>query len=219
VAAVYSERMRFLHVPKTGGTWAVHAMIAGGIPLWEPEANAVTRNHPDLARTPEHAHLFTIAFVRHPLDWYRSFWLHRMREGWIYPDHAIDSRARSDDFNEFVEQVVENIPGHLGEFYERFVGPPGDEIDFIGRHEHLVDDLVRGLTLAGETFDERMVREHPPRNVGDHETYDATYRRSTARALVKAEAEVIARFYASRPGRRFSPSRVLAERRMLRDRQ
>jgi hypothetical protein len=56
---------------------------------------------------------FTIAIVRHLLDWWRSFWAHRMRLGW-QPEHEIDSRAarmtrgarRAGD---------ERLPGHFGD--------------------------------------------------------------------------------------------------------
>jgi hypothetical protein len=142
--------------------------------------------------------LFTFAFVRDPLDWWRSFWAHRMREGWLFPDHEIDSRASSTDFTEFVGMVIERLPGFLGNFYERFVGPPERPIDFIGRFERLADDLVLALRRAGEPFDEQALRSCPPANVGEYATVDAGYRPDLARALQAAEQRTIERFYAGR---------------------
>jgi hypothetical protein len=48
--------------------------------------------------------------------------------------------------------------------FEEYVGPPENEIEFVGRFERLADDLVRALHFAGETFDERKLREGPPLN-------------------------------------------------------
>lgn len=38
-------------------------------------------------------------------------------------------------------------------------------LDFIGRYESLVEDLIRALRMAGETFDPALLRSVPPANV------------------------------------------------------
>jgi hypothetical protein len=214
MASVLTTKSRFLHVPKTGGTWATEAMIAAGVPcsaLRPPVVDDYAPfGHSGLEGTVEHRDAFTIAFVRHPLDWWRSFWSHRMREGWLFPDHEIDSRAQSPDFDAFIALVVERLPGLLGEMYSRFVGPPGQPIEFIGHYERLVDDLCLGLRLAGESFDEAVLRAHPPRNVGDYVRFPARYDRALARELADAEAGVIERFYPMDP----VPERMLSSSRM-----
>ncbi len=155
--------------------------------------------HPGLAETEYHDSLFTFSFVRHPLAWWRSFWGHRMREGWIYPDHEIDSRASSENFEEFIDQVAESLPGFLTELFTRYVGEPPTTVEFVGRTEHLTGDLSSALRSAGQPFDEAALLACPPANVGDFECFPARYPRRLAAAIVRAESEVVQRFYADDP--------------------
>lgn len=198
-----------MHVPKTGGTWVTGALAAAGVPtepLLRPRPGVIP-GHADLALTEDYGERFTFAFVRHPLDWWRSFWGHRMRLGWE-PDHAIDSRARSDDFNEFVAMVAERLPGHLGERYSNYIGLPDAPISYIGKYESLVDGLVTALTQAGEAFDEGAIRAHPRANTNDYSRFPAVYRRGHALALAESEKATIERFYRNDP----IPAQLLGDR-------
>ena len=49
--------------------------------------------------------------------------------------------------------------------FEDYVGPPDKPIRFIGRHEHLREDLIIALHLSGETVNESSVDAVPPSNV------------------------------------------------------
>jgi hypothetical protein len=212
---VFNDRIAFLHVPKTGGTWVYRALIEARVPLRDPvvedpDPHYAQKGHVTLEELgPAGRELFTIAFVRHPLDWWLSVWAHRMREGWIFPDHEIDSRASSEDFDTFVKMVIENLPGFAGTLFERFTGPPSAPVSFVGRYERLVDDLCDALRLAGQPFDEARLRAFPPYNVGDYESHPARYRRDLARRLARAEHAAIARFYPERlsPLNRLRPAR------------
>ena len=66
-------------------------------------------------------------------------------------------RFASYDFNEFMSAVIEHYPGYLTQMYGWYA-PPG-KIDFVGKTERLVDDLVRVLKKIGADFDEGRVRE------------------------------------------------------------
>jgi hypothetical protein len=197
---VITPKMRFLHVPKTGGTWVVGALQAGGVALEivrRPAMSPVTlvEDHIGLDESRDFADRFTIAFVRHPLTWWTSFWVYRRMTGWA-DDHPIDSCTQSDDFNEFIDNVITNLPGDLSRRFEAYVGPPSHPISFVGRFERLRDDLIDGLQRAGESFDERAIRTHAPENTGDYATYIAKYTNSQADRLAEAERAAIARFYA-----------------------
>src|SRR5438876_10736250 len=106
MATVVTPRMSFMHVPKTGGNWATEALIAAGVPCHAIDVQRADHyadhGHVWLADLDASSDTFKVAFVRHPLAWWRSFWAHRMREGWISPDHEIDSRASSRDFDGFI---------------------------------------------------------------------------------------------------------------------
>jgi hypothetical protein len=193
--------MVFLHLPKTGGTWVGEAVAAAGVQTSRPDplADQYYSGH-------GHASLldvglddrFSVAFVRHPLDWWRSYWGHRMRAGWSM-ESGIDSVAASDDFNEFATRVLNHCPGFLDELVGRFVGSPAPRVDFVGRFEHLVDDTCMALRLSGEPFYEDALRAHPKVNVNDYDSYRARYRPDVAARLAEAEHQTIERFYPEDP--------------------
>jgi hypothetical protein len=231
--------MVFLHLPKTGGTWVAQAVAAAGVQTSRPDPPAGQR-YSDHG----HAYLpdvsvgerFSVAFVRHPLDWWRSYWAHRMRVGWSM-ENALDSAVASDDFNDFVARVLDHCPGHLDGLVGQFVGSPAPRVDFVGRFEHLVDDTCSALRLGGESFYEAAVRAHPNVNVNDYASFRAHYRPDVAARLVDAERQTIERFYPHDPipatfiagasaamsgpvhhGGRARPSPNLGERQRLADR-
>jgi hypothetical protein len=198
--AFVTDQTLFLHVPKTGGTWVTSAVLAAGIAAVAPDAPdhaAVYSEHGHalLGDVPEYGHRFRFAFVRHPLDWWRSYWGHRMREGTWWEEIEIDRVAGHDDFGEFIRRVTRHLPGYLSSIYEQFVGTPADEIDFVGRYEHLADDLCIALRLAGETFNEAALRSAAPANVNDYARFPAFYEPDLAFALARSERRAIERFY------------------------
>ena len=95
--------------------------------------------------------------------------------------------------------MIERVPGDATALYEAFLGRRGDEIDFIGHHERLADDLVAALRLAGERFDEQALQGHPPVNVSDYARLPARYGRRAAERLVECERAAIERFYPGDP--------------------
>lgn len=196
---IITEKVRFLHVPKTGGTWVIGALRAGGVAfeiVRRPATSPVTlvEDHIGLDESRDFADRFTIAFVRHPLTWWPSFWVYRRMTAWE-DDHPIDSCTQSDNFNVFIDNVIKNLPGDLSRRFEAYVGTPSHPISFIGRYERLCDDLVNGLRRADETFDERAIRAHAPENAGDYVTYAPRYIGAQEDQLADAERAAIERFY------------------------
>src|SRR5579863_10529572 len=106
VTSFVTAEFRFLHVAKTGGIWASQAMLAAGV---APRSEVEIGFHADLEDTAVFRNLFTIAFVRHPLAWWRSYWAHRMQYGWA-PEHHVDRVAASDDFGEFIRALIDLRP-------------------------------------------------------------------------------------------------------------
>jgi len=200
MATFVTQRMIFVHVPKTGGSWVTEAVRSAGVPAWAP---APTSGRDD----PVHAHAdlrevaasdrFSVAFVRHPLDWWRSYWGHRMRAGWD-PASGIDDAA-SDDFNEFVVKVLDRGEWSFDRVVRRFVGLPSPSVDFVGRFEHLLEDTCDALRLAGEEFSTDAITRLAPANANDYGRFPAAYRPEVAARLAEAERETIERFYADDP--------------------
>jgi hypothetical protein len=140
----------------------------------------------------------SVAFVRHPLDWWRSYWGHRMRAGWD-PANALDAVAASEDFNEFILNVIDHGEGAFDEMVRRFVGLPSPSVDFVGRSEHLVEDACEALRLAGEPFSASAIRDHPRENANAYGRFPALYRPEVAPRLAESERDTIERFYADDP--------------------
>jgi hypothetical protein len=194
VATCGNDRFLFIHVPKTGGSWVSRALQAADIEV--QEEFGPTAYHPLLSELDRRGR-FTFAFVREPLSWYGSIW--RFRNQHQFHKHPIHGGLPYDqfidlDFPDFVAQVAEHLPGFLSNHYELFVGPPENEIDFIGRYENLEGDLVSGLRAAGQEFDEVALRSlaainttapHPP------------CPEETRLRLMRSEGEAYERFYKS----------------------
>lgn len=183
-------RSCFLHVPKTGGSWVKKAILASGINCepFSPGGN----HHPGLNECPCPGK-FKFAFVRHPLGLYRSYWQYKMTYGWD-PHNAIDQRCRADDFHAFATAVLTQMPGVYSRSLADFVGTAQQPIDFIGKYENLVEDLITALNLAGCRFDEDAIRALPPLNVSDKQAFPADFTPALEAAVLSAEADLITRF-------------------------
>lgn len=180
----------FFHIPKTGGTWVRHAIQNAGIPATELKTGSNLQGDAHSQRRDvETAGKFTFAFVRHPLNWYASFWNHRMMTGWKFQDRI--DRYMSLDFEAFVWNVIRHDPGHLAKRYESYLGRAPGVLGFIGRTEDLASGLVKALRLAGETFNEEKLLGTPRENVS---LIRPVYSSRTRGALLEAERETLERF-------------------------
>jgi hypothetical protein len=182
-------RSCFLHVPKTGGIWVREAINVSGVAF---EECAIDHIHIGLKDCPC-PEKYKFAFVRHPLDRYRSYWQYKMGAGWGI-HNSFDRDCCSADFHDFIRKVLEKHPGICGRDYTQYVGPPENEIEFIGKYENLVEDLIQALRNAGEQFDEQAIRSLPPKNVSNRARFAATYAKDLEEALKEAEQETILRF-------------------------
>lgn len=199
MTTLITDRILFLHVPKTGGTWVAAALAHAGVayePLWT-RLGPGSRGHATLAQSSAYTDRFSIAFVRHPLDLLRSRWAGSVRDGW--PDNRLLNDARSDDFPTFARRVVDLHPGFMSKRFEEFTGPPDAPVSFVGRYESLVDDLVRALDASGERYDEASLRSLAPRNVSDYVSSPTVYDRTLAQLVVDSEEDAITRWYAHDP--------------------
>lgn len=115
---------------------------------------------------------FRFCFVRHPLSWYESWWKYMSSRNWNYwgvrnsainwhPNSTLNGLG-SDDFNQFIRNVINCRPGYVSELYFSFTKPG---INFIGKTEHLKDDLLTVLNVLNLTFDRNSVDETPRQNV------------------------------------------------------
>lgn len=125
---------------------------------------------------PEDHARFRFCFVRHPLAWYESWWKYMEGLGWYdtgghenslrhwHPNLALKGLG-DNDFNAFVSNVVRARPGYVSELYYSFAKPG---ISFIGKTEHLVDDLIQVLQTLGLSIDPGAIRATVKVNVSPY---------------------------------------------------
>ncbi|SER44876.1 Sulfotransferase family protein [Nitrosomonas sp. Nm51] len=180
----------FLHVPKTGGTWVKKAIAAAGISCKDYTLSGDP--HIGLKDCPCREK-FKFAFVRHPVDLYRSYWQFKMTYGWD-SDNQLDRACRSDNFQNFVRQVLNKFPGVYSKSLAGFVGETDNEIEFVGKYENLIGDLITALRSAGEDFNEQPIRTLPPHNVSNKNRFPAIYTSALEAEVKKAEHITMKRF-------------------------
>lgn len=76
------------------------------------------------------------------------------RDAW-HPWIALKG-IQSDDFNDFIRQVIERRPGFVSELYCLYDQPP---VRFCGRQERLAADLMHVFDELGFTYDHSLVEK------------------------------------------------------------
>lgn len=198
--ALATNRSLFLHIPKTGGIWIRHVFKVCGIEHYE--VGDQHSHFPSLLNIHEeefYKKRFVFAFVRHPLTWYQSRWAFRVKHGWR-PQHPLDFNCASNDFHVFMENVLRYKPnGWVTWEYLNYIDEVPGKIGFIGRTENLINDTITALRMAGEDFNEKVVRSIPSMNDSDMDRYPskhwATYTKELTERVMVVENEIIRRYY------------------------
>ncbi len=187
MALVLKNGAVFLHVPKTGGRWVTRILFELGL-----VRKKVAPKHADIdhfffksfkqGQPWLHRSLgsllgrgsqkpFMFCFVRHPLSWYESWFKYMSQPAvhwkywgdasspWKWHPNAVLNGLGSSDFNQFVRNVVQARPGYVTELFGWYTKP---SMDFIGKQEHLVEDLIRVLKRMDLSVDEDGLRRHAP---------------------------------------------------------
>lgn len=149
------QKALFVHIPKTAGCW-VHTVIDA---LKIPHRRARARDgycphFPAYACADEFDVAFS--FVRHPVEWYRSWWKYQVGRWRRFTPHLWHPQKplydiQHLDFNRWVDAVVAEEPGYVSRMYEWFLGPPGSPWPkiHVGRQEHVEADLTAMFRTVG----------------------------------------------------------------------
>ena len=211
----------FLHIPKTGGSWVTQVLKDCGLLRFR-----FSHKHADMRRVLDSPRLyryqhwkrsarfglswhmpvadaFKFCFVRHPLDWYRSWWQYMSKHGWpVFSKKRLNGRRdwhptaklediQDVDFQRFMHKVVDCQPGFVSRMFDSFATP---EIHFVGRQERLVDDLIHVLRLLNERFDEDRIRSFPLVNVSRTKSAEVSWTEDLRRRAAHLEHKSMRRF-------------------------
>lgn len=190
------------HIPKTGGCWIEVA-------LQDANVRFVRAHPPGPDRhwqwTPYDLRSLNanqiVAFVRHPVTWYESYWKWRNTPGkervyWPWPPRP---NAVGVPFERWIQKMMDQEPSYVTRLYEQYLGMEGNPIaTHIGRFESLKDDLIRLLSTCGVSLDssqEKAIRGKPRYNVSRSRVGDPVWPDGVQERLLNMEAPIIRRFY------------------------
>lgn len=188
----------FFHTPKTGGCWVRQAILNSGIPTNEviPESlinkdlSGAACLHTGRRIIKAHGR-FTFSFVRMPDTWLQSYWGYRMTTGWD-DRHIMDREIKSDIFSEYAQAYIEKFPEQFSTMVANFT----DGVDFVGRQENLVEDLIKALTLAGEEFDPAVISRTKLKNES-RKDLNKEYAPGQREKILEINKDFIQEFYPS----------------------
>jgi hypothetical protein len=197
------------HIPKCGGVWvkevvrkSVHEkrydrcqeLDAPGEILGYLRKEHAT---PQVLAPSQKEGLFSIVFVRKPLEWHKSYWGYRHGlQHWGRKPFPPD-KSWSKNFEDYALSILAAYPdGWCTHLYQQYVGVQADQIDYIGTTENLRWDLYEALLLAGEVFDDHLIRNWGNKNVTKRKYYDNySCSKELEQRLVDADKWVLETFY------------------------
>lgn len=141
--ALFLDNTTIYHPGRTGGHWLRANLYAMG--LVRGESNGLHDSPRDLRGFDQRAESSQIVcFIRHPLTWIRSLWIHETQFGWTNADFAPANEFGS--FDEYIEEITGKYPNGICSYYFK---PFLDAATHVGRYESLQADSSRILQECG----------------------------------------------------------------------
>lgn len=141
--ALFLDNTTVYHPGRTGGHWLRANLYALG--LVRSESNGLHDSPLNLVGGDQCAKsLQIVCFIRHPLTWIRSLWVHETQFGWANAELAPTNEFGS--FDEYLNEMVDRYPTGTCSYYFR---PFLDVATHVGKYEKLHADSYRILTECG----------------------------------------------------------------------
>ncbi|HRV93786.1 MAG TPA: sulfotransferase family 2 domain-containing protein [Anaerolineae bacterium] len=145
---------------------------------------------------------YIFCFVRHPLKWYESFWRYMCAQNWPrlgnqydvndWHPNAILNGLGDPEFNQFVRNIIAKRPGFVTEMYGWYTW---SGVNFVGKQERLVEDLLTVLRQLNVTFDEDRIRNYRPVNVSSQKNSNKiVWDESLHNEILRLESAAIRRY-------------------------
>jgi hypothetical protein len=168
-----TKKAVFFHIPRTGGTWVEESLKRALLSEkmncdvgWDIEINGI-----HIPPTKLKFNKFSFTFVRHPLDWYISYY------------QFLEAEKKS--WNKFVKDTLGRYTWVVKQF---------EKVDFIGRTENLYFDLCKALDMAGEEYDEYKFHSQ---HINASMSQDIDFTDEQKEDILEAENYVIKKYYNS----------------------
>jgi len=200
--AVILRNSAILHIPKTAGKYVRTVLDLNEVPYRQTSRNTQCVGMGRVLNGLRSSHCIPysakeyqarknrLVFVRHPLTWYLSYWAFRVRfkdtdKHWMYwrKDSEFDQLCGDDDFNRFIDNVLERWPGFLTAFFRYYTSEASD----VGEMENIDRDLLAFLHKHEDV--ERLNYPGLKVNTSDHKSAKYTWRQASA--IMNAECDII----------------------------
>lgn len=187
------QKAILLHIPKTGGTWVTFRLF----------------DHPDIETVwvdPKHGtlhnpgirekvkNLYSFAFVRHPIDWYKSYWAFQSQKDWRYQDNAI-AKCQDENFSNFIYKVYEQERSYLTRHFQDFCGENWDQLDFLGTQENIREDLKKVFHVLDISADNDFFQAKQRLKTDYAWKRKAVYSKKAKSQVLEMESNIIEHFY------------------------
>lgn len=157
MARIIEDKLLFIHVAKTGGTFVREIISRIGLCNYE---NGVLDDHMHdsfqdcINQSPEYKNLVSFGFVRMPADWIESRWR------WAMATHFYDKmkyvpKAKEHwmadlfdlDINKFAQNILTNKPRIPSEYFTQMLSlnSPDDPVQYPVTHVCVYEDLISEL--------------------------------------------------------------------------
>lgn len=106
----------FYHIPKTGGNYVRRVIQITKVKLGI-HSNEIGHSHSNILNNPELIGLESFTVIRHPLEWYKSFYRFREQKKWG-GNHTRGIHKKGDTFEQFILKMIDAYPsGYVTNLY------------------------------------------------------------------------------------------------------
>lgn len=205
MALLIKNNAVFLHIPKTGGMWVEnvlyeHALVKRRVSAhrhadfdrvtdYLRSGSGIDALHFAYRRglnkavglfggtVTTYSARFRFCFVRHPINWYESWYNYMNPRDWHdfgiagdpecwHPMSGLNGLGSS-DFNVFIANVIRTSPGFVSNLYSIYARPG---IEYVGKTETLAEDLSAVFDRLGIRHEKDQLLQKPPANVSSTKT-------------------------------------------------
>lgn len=224
MALIIENKLLFIHVRKTGGSY-LRAVLANnnintenfGTPdqWFYYQHFTINQIHKEF---PQKQWLESFAYVREPMQWIRSYWAWAMKSNYLSKKDKIEAARNhwlydcmSENFIQFLEGYLSNHRGKASEFLLNPLGYEYDMatgelkgkqvVDHVFKYEYLLQELMSLMRKKSIVIDPATLFTTPKRREAAANMYlmNTSIPSTLAKELITTEKHVYSLFYNIKP--------------------